>query len=352
MTAVLDDTQVEEENAPDENGLILRPITDATLETVLEEWHRSTSSANVDIDKVDVDLEADQPTIRFGEHEVPSTERGLEALARYLGMPARYVLRVPPDEQQFMFSRRLDRSEEGRVVVEYTSAGIESVIKGGKTTIRPAEIVSKVAEYLPLESPVRDYWCTPADLRLDAYVPDDWDGPHVGGDLKVGDITRGGVRVVQNRKQNLAPGAQTFLYRTVCTNGMEVVNRSLRVDARGKDEHEVLAELGFIVHQAFDAVESTIKHFYDMRTDKIAQDRTGVFRRVALDTGLSERVVGRMENVLASMGDEPSMFDFANLITNQANAHPTTAAARSMQQAGGSLVVDHSARCKTCHKAL
>jgi hypothetical protein len=51
-----------------------------------------------------------------------------------------------------------------------------------------------------------------------------------------------------------------------------------------------------------------------------------------------------------SSGTDISMFDLANLITNQANIAPTSGSSRRLQQAGGSLVNDHAARCPSCHQ--
>lgn len=346
-------TTPENETTEDADGLIIRPISDQTLADVLEAWSQSNSYANVHVDKVNMHLEDEEPTIEFGEHTVPATEQGIEAIARFLGMPVRYVLDVPADEQQFMFEHRIQRHGDERLVVEFTSAGIESAVKSGKTIIRPYAIAEKVADWMPIESPVRDFWATPSDLRLDTYLPVDWDGPGIGGDPQVGDITHGGIRVFQNRKQNLAPGVRTFMYRLVCTNGMEILHEGAsKIDARGKDDVEVVEELGFAIRATMDLLESDIRHFYDMRSQRIDDDRTGVFRRVAQDAGISDRAISRMEDRIAVVGSEPTMFDFANLITNAANADPTSNMARSLQRAGGSLVADHTARCPECHHRL
>ncbi len=163
---------------------------------------------------------------------------------------------------------------------------------------------------------------------------------------------RTSLQYVQNRKQNLSPGCRSYTYRLACTNGMEILHQGIRVDARNKDEMEVLESFGHAIAETMTHLESDIRHFYDMRSQKVGKDATGVFRRVAQDAGLSDRTVGRLEDRLASVGDEPSMFDFSNLITNLANGAPESNMARTLQQAGGSLVADHTARCDACHQRL
>ncbi len=341
------------DDEPETDGIIIRTPSDATLRTVLDEWSKSNSTVSVHVDKIEVNLEdTEDQTIRFGEHEVPSTEQGLEALARAMDMPVKYLLNIPADEQQFIFTHRLNRAADEYLVFEYTSNGVESIVKSSKNIIAPRQIAMALVDHMPIESPVRDFWVNSSDLRIDAYLPADWDGPEIGGDPKVGDITHGGIRVFQNRKQNLAPGCRSYTYRLVCTNGMEIMHQGIRVDARNKDEFEVLESFGHAIAETMTHLESDIRHFYAMREQKITKDATGTFRRVAQDAGLSDRTVGRLEDQLASIEGDPSMFDFSNLITNLANGAPESNMARTLQQAGGSLVADHTARCNSCHQRL
>jgi hypothetical protein len=338
-----------------DSGLILRNPPEETLADVLNTWDRKRSRWSGGVHNVSVHLTEDEPTaatIVFGQHEVQATDTGKEALARFLGIPVRFLLSVPADEQQYMFDRRIERSGEQDLVTWFTSDGVDEVLPASKQRIDPIQIAQAVAGIMPIESMVRDAWQNPNDLRLDVFVPEGFDRGW-GGDRKVGDITAGGVRVSQNRKQNLAPGVQPIAYRLACTNGMEIEDLGLKIDARGMDVDEVMAEFSIEVERAFSRVEHDIEAFYAMRSQKVADDRTGVLRRVSLDAGLPARVVGILEDLMPtrlSSGTDISMFDLANLITNQANIAPTSGSARRLQQAGGSLVNDHAARCPSCHQ--
>lgn len=337
--------------APDQSGLIIRDEPKQTLEDILHEWEHKRSYWGGGIHNVRVELEKEQPTLIFGDHEVKATVLGLESLARFLDMPVKYLQRVPADEKQYMMSRRIERSGEADMSVWFTSNGVEEIQVSGKQRIEPVQIAHAVSTVMPMESPVRDAWHTPNDLRLDVFVPVGFDKGW-GGDPQVGDITAGGVRVFQNRKQNLAPGVQPFAYRLWCTNGMEIQDLGIKVDARGLDLDEVLIEFEAECDRAFRRVENDIASFYDMRSQKVIEDRTGVLRRVSLDAGLPSRAVGILEDLVPSRlgsGNDVSMFDFVNLMTNQANLAPTSGSARNLQRAGGSLINDHTARCPACH---
>lgn len=342
MTAIAPET---------DSGLILREPPADTLEDILNAWDRKRSYWGGGLHNVSVSMTQERPTLNFGDHEVKSTKTGLEALARFVGVPVAYLLKVPADEQQYMLDRRIERSGEQDLSVWFTSDGVEEILSPNKRRIEPVQIAHAVARVMPLASSVRDAWHNPNDLRLDVFVPLDFDKGW-GGDRKVGDLTAGGVRVIQNRKQNLAPSVQPFAYRLWCTNGMEVQDLGLKVDARGLDVEEVLNEFGLECERAFRRVEGDIASFYDMRSQQVGPDRTGVLRRLALDAGLPSRVVSTLEGMIPTVGESFTMFDLVNLITNYANFAPTSVPSRNIQRAGGALVNDHTARCAACHQRV
>jgi hypothetical protein len=336
-----------------QSGLILRDVPTNTLKDVLNSWDRKRSSWSGGMHNVSVRLQEDTPALVFGDHEIKVTDLGLEAMARFVGIPVNYLLKVPADEQQYMFDRRIERGGEYDLSVWFTSDGVEEIMPSGKQRIEPSQIAEAVSRVMPLESSVRDAWQTPNDLRLDVVVPLGFDKGW-GGDRAIDDMTAGGVRVWQNRKQNLAPGVQPFAYRLRCTNGWEVQDLGIKVDARGLDVDEVLDAFEIEADRAFRRVEADIALFYDMRSHRVGGDRTGVLRQAALEAGLPARSVGLLENLVPSQlsGGDANYFDMVNLITNQANLSPTSGSARNLQQAGGSLINEHTARCPECHKRV
>lgn len=338
-------------------NIILRAEPATSLADVVEEWSHTSKQTNVHIDRVDVNLEAEEPTLRLGETEVPANEVGLEVLARHLKMPVRYLLSCPPDEQQFMLTHRLHRMPDERIDMVYTDEqGLSEIREAGRFYVDPERIVDAVARVLPVTSPVRDYWADSNDLRLDVYTleEDEAMARYGGGDRAVGDITRGGVRILQNRKENRMPEVETFLYRLWCSNGMEAPPETVteRLDGRRSDMQDVFdVEFESIVRNSLGNIESSINAFYDLRNQPLGDDPTGTLRRMAQDAGLSNLVVGRLEDALGAYTD-PTMFDAVNMITNTANSQPRTGAARTMQRAGGLVAADHRARCGQCHSVL
>jgi hypothetical protein len=260
--------------------------------------------------------------------------------------------------------RRLvtDQDEPARAVfLDDHPGNIEGARRAGLVGILvddPAEaIVETAMKVMPENSLVIDAWSDSDDFRIDVVVPKGH-RKGSGGDSKVKDITRGGLRFGQNRKQNLAPWVQTFLYRLACTNGMEIPNMGLKVDARGDSIEDILLMLEASARIGFDAIGAEIESFYAMRNEKVDKDVTGVLRRVAQEAGLPDRTVGSLEDHLAmhiEPGNDPSMFDLINTITNLANHESLEnrrGPRRQLQLAGGRIVGSHTERCNLCHRSL
>lgn len=355
------DDVIEALQPPQRDGMFLRPRPDQTLEDLVGTLPSRPASWGGGSHQVSLRLEDDSPAIIFGEHEVPATKTGLEALGTYFNIPTKFLTRVQPDEQQFILDRRIERSEESNLVVQWSSEGIIDVIKASSQRLEVGEILDSVIEVMPENSLVVEWINTPEMFFLDTIVPVDFDR-YTGGDRKVGDITNGGLRFFQDRKRNLAPSVQQFMFRFGCTNGMQVTDNGLKIDARGAETFEILGSLRAKSREALDGLMHSIEAFYDLREQKIGEDRTGVLHRLVRENDLPARTVVALEDALPgyltadfniASAEEATMFHLVNLLTNQANS-PDLAhnARRRLETLGGDLVNDHIARCGFCHSRL
>lgn len=324
-----------------------------------EEPERVRDSAEVTEEEHEVAL-ADQKlgTIRLGEHEVPFTRAGMQVLAQHYEIPYKFLERITPTEQQFILDNRIQRYEDHHVVVRYTEKGVSEAYIPRDSRIDPYTIPERLMErVMDSDSLVVEWWNNPDEFRLDVIVPEDYD-KYIGGDRKVGDLTHGGLRIGQNRKQNLAPWVQPYLYRLACTNGMEVPDYGLKVDARGASAEDIVQMLMGEAKLAMDRVTDDIRHFYDLRTVKAADDRTGLLRRIAREQGVSDRTIGHLEDSLPDAllaEEEVTLFHLVNHVTNQANdplLRSNHNVRRTLERAGGAWVNDHAQRCDRCHSIL
>lgn len=340
--------------------LYMRHLPGTTLEDLAAEYdeHLSTWGGPTRDIRVNLDVRGDEiPTMRLGSTEIPITKKGMASLATFLDIPPKFLERLDPDLQQHLVREVSTRTDNQDVTITYKEGGLHEVRRAGEVRVEPQRLVQAAMKVFPVNSPVVDHWNDQQELRVDVIFPEGYD-LGVGGDVQVGDITRGGVRIGQDRKNNHAPTIQKFLWRRVCTNGMEVPDEGLKVSALGASAAEIEAQFEDEIRRAVDMLEADIHAFYDLRNQRVGNDPTGALRRLATEQGLPNRTIGNLEEMIPSLLDDESdltMFDLVNLVTNQANDPNMVvrgSSRRNLQRAGGGMVNDHSARCTRCHSRL
>lgn len=340
--------------------MYMRNLPGTTLDDLHTQLDRRQITWGGGLHQVEVKLDRPEGerVVRFGEHEVPATKSGLDVLAKFVNIPGPFFGKITPEEQEFLLNRRMSHTGGELTLAFDQDNGISEVRKPGQTVIEPVRLVDSAIRVLTGDALVVEDWLTGDDFRVDIIVPEGFDR-FIGGDPGVGDITRGGVRIGQDRKNNLAPWVQGYTYRLVCTNGMELPDASLKVDVRHLDARQIEAAFEAEIRRATDRLEQDIQAFYDLRNEPVGDDPTGAMRRVATERGLPARTVGRLEDMVPAMVTEangnPSMFDLVNVITNLANdpamgVRSTTV--RGLQRSGGAVVHDHGTRCGTCHSRI
>jgi hypothetical protein len=308
---------------------------------------------------VSVDF-AESRTIRLNTTnsniEMPMTEQGVKALSKWLDVPFKFLERQDSDLKQHIVSA-LIRKTSGDVTFEFNDQfGLLDARDPNALVISPrryAEIASRV---LSPDADVVEVNVSPELVQFEVVAPESLERGW-GGDRQVNDLTVGGIRMGQNRKANTAPFVQPYLYRLICTNGMETRDDLLKVDARGQTVDELLVSLEMQARQAFGRVESEIASFYDLRNERVS-DPTQTLIRMAGEAGLSDRTVLAIAERLPEFTQDASnvtMFDLINSITNAANdpaIRNRVAVRRTMEQAGGQQVISHIARCGHCRGRL
>lgn len=343
-------------------GLYLRDLPGITLRTVADELNTANDLWGGATTDMDVRVDGERLVVRFGDHEVPATADGVGQLTTFFDIPRPWFARSPLAMQEFVL-RETIRNNPANLSVRYDEGGISEVFKPDAARIEPRQVADVAIRVLGEDAEVVQWRADSDELFFDLVAPEG-NGP-IGGEPgtgeRLGDITRGGLRFHQNRKNNHSPEVASYLYRLRCTNGMSVPDEGLKLDARGASVNEVLAELELMAQRAFGQVEEQIAHFYEMRDQPIQGDVTQAVIRTAQERGLPNRTAMTLAQRVPAMlneselGHPPTMFDLANLFTNQAN-DPSIANRRNarlaLETAGGTLVQEHRDRCGTCYQAL
>lgn len=302
----------------------------------------------------DGDFTAFQPRISVGTiAEFPADGKVLTAIGNLVQVPTAFLLRQRPEMQQYLLRNLLDEAA-ATVSVRFTQDDILAVEDPKVQRVAPRRIVDAVGRVLSNDSQVIDFKQDVGEFSFDVVVPENFDRG-VGGDLAIGDITRGGIRLFQDRKHNLAPQVQPFLHRAVCANGMETRDEGLKIDARGSSVEEVLADLEVAAERAFSQVEANITALYDLRNQRVENpERT--LDRMLREMGLPDRTILALTRSIAHLVDEQggtTMFDLVNHVTHAANQSGLrSGVVRSLQATSGAAINQHAARCRACQHVL
>ena len=283
--------------------------------------------------------------------EVPLGGKGREVMAGWLSIPQNFLGRVDDSLQQKILDSLL-RKEKGEVQIGVAGErGIVEALNPKAKVIPVKSLFDAAAEAIGMDALVVDLWVEPWEFRLDVMVPET--SEFVGGDAKVGDITRAGLRFTQDRKRNLAPTVAGYFHRLVCTNGLEEVDDAFLVRGRANTVEEQLAELTSngrsIMARSLDRIES----FYDLRSEKVS--RPGVYlQRICRDAGISPRVTQAAMDALADYdASEVTKFDIVDILTHLARLPKMKdGPSRTLESLGGELVAEHRRRCKSCFHTL
>lgn len=329
--------------------MFVKEIPTETLADIREGLAESTvDSIDVSLGEVEFDL-INNNVIKLDKLEIQSTIPGLVAFGEWVNIPGKFLQRCDRDIQQWLLTNMLGRIG-GTVRVFYNEYGVKEVHDPRTEFIPPHKLVDIAAKVIDPKALVAEFWQTKDEFRLDVIVPEGFDRG-IGGDKKAGDITRGGIRIGQDRKHNLSPWVSEYLYRLQCTNGIEVYDEGLKVDARGKTVPEVLVYFEAMADRAFRRVEKSIESFYGMRGKRVANPERDLMR-IADEEGISTRILDYFLSAAPAL-DDPSEFDLVNLITNLANDSKVKAGpSRKLQRIGGNLVTQHTERCNQCRAKL
>ena len=355
--------------------MFIRPDLNLTLggaTALLEKREEGAAPMRVAPEDIRIVIDSPNPCFEFkdtkGITTVPVTEQGLAAMGGLLQIPAAFLKRMEGKVQnktkETLLNEILQNTLHKDARVVFAPGGLLSVGEWGRDPITPKQIIEVAANVLGEDAPIVRWVDTPQFFGFDAHVTEDHgQGRYADGVTAYADgnerddITAGGLRFGIDLKAGLAPYTQEVLHRLACTNGMTIERDGLKVDARGQTVDEVLEELERMAQVAMGKVEDDIRHFYDLKNQKIDSPERAL-RTIARERGIPDRSTNALMDLVVTeeMPDEPTMFDLVNLITNFANnpAVKNDGGRLILEGAGGATIVEHgkTSRCGHCQQAV
>lgn len=301
-------------------------------------------------------------TGRKKTHDLPISDNSVATIGDYLGVPGAFMKRLLKNASgttvDAMLHDLLVNTQNSDLAVTLNKGGtsIVDVAEFGKhRKIKPLDVIRAVTPVFEgIDPEVARLVDENSQFAVDFYAPFTGD-KGIGGDRQIDDLSAAGFRLDVNLKQGLVPSVQPFSYRLWCTNGCSTRNDAFKIEGRGQTVDEVLAELEGMARLAFAQAEKDIEHFYDLRNQKVDNVERAIMA-LARERNIPARSTTAILELVpgSDMPDEPTMFDVVNLVTNFANspAVRNDGGRLLLENAGGSVISDHAARCGHCHSRL
>ncbi|WP_168713678.1 hypothetical protein [Streptomyces sp. A0642] len=319
-----------------------------TLDDIVTAWktHERTWTSDACVPEVSFEnTPKTEPTLNLGDHKITLDEKAITQLCLFYKIPSAFFGRLTPAEKHFVMNARIDHTG-GEVTIAYTRTGITDVRKPSQPRLDVEEFTNVARQLYPLYSTVLNAELTPDHLVLDVL------SNHVPIPSKRG-LIHGGIRLAQNRKQNLAPTVSPILYHEDTTTTVEIIDPSLKIDARGVALEKVAERLAAEALRADARLTHDVEALDDLTNVTIEGDRITRLHRVAAEHNMPVRPLADI-TVAMSRTDEPTMFDLVIAIANSANnpklRDPAKRTTRTrLQTIAGAIVNDHAERCSNCH---
>jgi hypothetical protein len=328
-----------------------RTLPEITLEEIASRVTPPETKLRCSTDDIQVQFSGVDPSVRVRvgpeEHVSLPTVGARDVFSQFLTIPAAFLDRVSNDMATYIVNGLLSEIH-GEVNIRHGERGIHDILEARLDPIEPISVVEIAEAIVGREAKILEWWCSSTDFRLDVVSPDN--GVMVRGDLRVGDISHGGLRYSQDLRKHMMPQVQKLIYRLVCTNGMEIADATAKMDGRGSSHEEFLTSFEVTSRRLYSEVEADIDHFYQLRQRALG-DASQAVLRVAEEQGLPERVTTHLVRLVPDMipTEGATQFDLVNLFTNAALEPGVPAGTRRRLEAiGGQVVMEQSMRCQTC----
>lgn len=334
--------------------MFLKTLPQLTITDLIEQEAPETRDFTVPSDAISVAVN-NQPDdlIRIGDEELPATGEGLIALGNWVNLPSKLVGNLDADLLTGLLNALLSRKDED-VQVSVTDLGLQDVYNPGAKRIDPSEVLQIAANVVAPDAQVVEWRRNNKGYGFEVITR-----PSVieEAELVVNDVSHGGLRFGHDWKAGYLPWVQPYIYRLVCTNGMEIPDNTLAISSEGNTVEEVIASLEEKAQIAFARVEADIAAFYDLRSHPVEHPER-VLVRMGQEQGVGDR---RLRTILESLPEymddagRVTQFDLVNIITNEANRESLDQsfnARRTLQRAGGNIAFEHRTRCGVCQSTL
>lgn len=299
----------------------------------------------------------------LGKQQLVLDETASKAVCKFLKVPHAYYDKVTPDFRAQLLGYEFARHKEIDVALETLNGDLVAAHQPTSVMLpltRVAEVISNVFEP---EDTMRRVIVNDTRFHVDVttskhqlLVP----GPEnlVQNGVAVGDITEAGVRFLAypfRTDAHARPSASVYAERLVCMNGQTTDERLGRIDLKGRNVDEVIAEMEIAAELLLGQLDGYLEKLDSTRTLFAPGSPQAFAQQLAREAKLSREVLDKVLDIINQLPGPVSIWDVNQAFTTVANDALSYNLMTKLQNLGGSLAFDAERmieRCTQCERLL
>lgn len=290
---------------------------------------RDDKSHNTLLGDLEVSADCSSLRLKSSSIEFPWDEQAERAVAQYLSIPKTYLHKCEPEFRAHTVNHWIAAAEGAETTVEYMVRDDENALIALQRPDRPVLPLSSVAEIVTRcfdpQDEVIQLLRDEAKFHLDVATSHSVEVPPVESlpDRRVGDITRGGVRIMATPHKSTPPVVQGYFHRLACTNGMTDDREEGTIRLKGRTAEELIEELEVAAQRVLGTMQERLNAYAATATKRVPGNPAAFAFRIAQETGLSNGVTERIMSRAGALpvdDENVSIYDIVNIFTEVAQS--------------------------------
>lgn len=290
-------------------------------------------------------------------------EQAERSLAQYLGISKSYLAKCPQELKAHNLNFWLQRRGNAAAVIEATDEHWVTIHKPGLLILPLARVADVITETLDPNFEVVSLIRNDVQFHVDIITPhhieiapDDRIEDRSRGTRTVGDITHGGIRILSNPTEVVAPQVLTYLHRLWCTNGSTSPESEGTIRLKGNTVDDVFVELEAACRRVMGELDGKLADYAALAATFPPGSPTRFAYQLGREYGLTQRLMDRIMERVNVLPDDATLYDIQQIFTEMANSGTVNYKTMTrLQHLSGELAFNTESvthRCNTCERLL
>jgi len=271
-------------------------------------------------------------------------EGGLESFCKYLGVPAKFILKLPDVMQGNVVNHFIAQNATSLGVISHVSGETQGVYKPTSLIMPPKKIAEMVSDIFK-DTDIVAKFNYAEGLAVNIYTPEMY------VDVRTDDRTSGGIRFEAYHGNN--PRVSAYMERLICTNGMVATSDFDTIGIKGYSLDEIITNMKSAARLLLDKTVPAYLDNWKKLTTIRSTNPEQLIHRLVKENDISSKIESRIIEAASSLEND-SYYDVVNLVTSFQHENGVDEKQfDKIQVLGGNAVRDLGGhRCTNCQHNL